>query len=462
MNESQQQGWWRPRRAVALFVTAGLVLAACGGGDATEETTDASTAADTEAASPAGGDTGSESASSSEGGTEAELSGTLAIWDWQSECWGDTLSDLNDEFEELHPELTIERTVQPFDEYPSLVQTANASRSGPDALMMLPGGQHALAFEAALETLNDRVDDEMLSVISDWDSLSRNFNQDDGIIGVPTGLQGMVYWYNQEKLDEAGAEVPTTFEELETSSQALVDAGIGALGGGNANGSMDVWAFSLMYPAVATPEQAMGLGSGELPFTDQTVMDTLDMYLGLIEQGYFPEGLQSTPLSPDGLESFKAGDQGMSVGLAAEFYSYTDFIEAWGEENVGFMPPLPHDGSEINYLPVGAAVSWGITSYSENKDAAWEYIRFLTMDNDNVVRQFEDCGVMPNNTNVEVTDVPPQVDELRTLFGEYDLQLPVHQLWPAEVLDEYMRQMQLVHAGDIDAQTAMEAVTAAQ
>lgn len=434
----------------------GLLAGACSGDGGAAEDTATTTTTTTDASSTAAAATGDD------GSGGAELSGTLTIWDWQSECWGETIAELNGEFEEAHPDLTIERVVQPFGEFGSLVQSANAGRSGPDALMMLPGGTHALAFAPALEKLNDRVDDEMLDVISDWDSLSINFNQDDGIIGVPTGLQGMVYWYNKSLMDEAGVEEPQDYEGLLDAAQTLEDAGIGAMAGGNDDGSMDVWAFSTMFPSVATPEDAMALGNGDLPFTDQKVVDAVTMYVDMVDAGYFPEGMQSTPLSPDGLESFKAGDQAMSVGLAAEFYSYTDFIEAFGVENVGVMPPLPMAGSEINYLPVGSAVSWGITSYSEQKDAAWEYIRFMTMDEDNVLRQFEDCGVMPNNSNVELQDVPPQAQTIQDWLDEYTLQLPAHQLWPAAVFDEYIRQMQRVHSGEIDVPEAMEAVTAAQ
>ena len=445
----------RRRRPVVLVcsLVLALVTAACGNGGQ-EDAEEAETADGATAEGTAGG------------GQTSELEGTLTVWDWQGECWGDTLAELNQQFTEQHPALEIERVIQPFDEYGQLVQAANAGRSGPDVLMMLPGGTHALNFAPALMPLGDRIDDEMRENILGWDAVSVNFEPDEGIVAVPIGVQGMVYWYNEQLFEEAGLppeEPPSSYAELVDYAAQLDEAGITPFGGGNTNGEVDQWMFSLVWPAVGTPEDSLALGRGEILFTDPKVEQAAQMYLDLVEAGYFPDGLQSTPLSPDALESFKAGEQAMSPGLAAEFYSYPDFNEAFGEENAGVFPPVPLEGSELNYYPAGTAVAWGIPRYSTNPDAAWEYIRFLTMNEENVLKQFSDCGVLPNNLAVDVgEDVAPQVPMMRGWFEDNPTQLPVHQLWPAAVLNEYVRQMQLVVSGETSLDDALQSIAEVQ
>lgn len=416
------------------------------------------------AAACGGGDAGEEAGADGETAADGELSGNLVIWDWQSESWGETLEELNQQFLDDHPGVTIERVVQPFDEYNQLVTAANSGRSGPDVLMLLPGGG-TLNFASALTPLNDRIDDEMLDSLLGWESVSQSFDPEEGILATPIGLQGMVYWYNKQLFEEAGLDPespPTTFDELLVASETLKENDVVPLGGGNAEGALTQWMFSLVWPAVGTPEDGLALARGEILFTDPLVQQAAEMYLQLIEEENFSPGFASTPISPDALEQFKAGEQAITPGLAAEFYSYPDFNEALGEENVGVMAPLGMDGGP-EYYPAGPAVAWGIPQYSQNPDLAWEYIRFLTLDEEAVRAQFDQSGVLPNNLRVQVAEgAASQVATTTGWYEEGPTQLPVHQLFQQPVLDEFVRQMELVIAGDAELEEALAATQSVQ
>lgn len=433
----------RRRRGRAAMVGLALcLLAACGGGGGEQAVGEGEGEA-------AGG---------------GELNGNLVVWDWQSESWGETLEELNQRFLDEHPGVTIERVVQPFDEYNQLVQTANSGRSGPDVLMLLPGGG-TLNFASALTPLNERIDDEMRDSLLGWESVSQGFDPEQGILATPIGLQGMVYWYNKALFEQAGLdpeEPLATFDELLSAGDTLKSNGVVPLGGGNAEGALTQWMFSLVWPAVGSPEEGLALARGEIAFTDPLVEEAAGMYVQLIEGEYFSPGFASTPISPDALEQFKAGEQAITPGLAAEFYSYPDFNEALGEENVGVLPPLGEEGGP-QYYPAGPAVAWGIPQYSQNPDLAWEYIRFLTMDEQAVRAQFDQSGVLPNNQRVDVTEgAPPQVATTTGWFAEGPTQLPVHQLFAQPVLDEFVRQMELVITGDAELADALAATQAVQ
>lgn len=441
----------RAARATATGLATVLLLVACGStGGTADESTEAEEAGGAAEDTPESG---------------SELSGELVIWDWQSGAWGDVLEELNASFLDEHPDVTIERVLQPFNEYSQLVQAANAGRSGPDVMMLLPGGDQVLSFASALTPLNDRIDGEMRDSLDGWESVSQDFDPDNAIVAVPVGLQGMVYWYNKAVFEEAGLDpeqTPGSHDELVSTAEELAAAGVVPLAGGDADNATSLWMFSLVWPAVGTPEDGLAMGRGELLFTDPLVEEAAELYVGLVEQDFFAEGFESLPLSPDALDSFKAGEQAMSPGLASEFYSFPDLNEALGEENAGVFLPVGQ-GGEPNYLPAGPAVAWAIPQYSEQTELAWEYIRHVSTDPDNVLAQFEGAGMLPNLDTVELPDdVPVQVPQLVEWYAEGETQLPVHQLWPAAVANEYGRQMALVLAGDIELDAALEAVAAVQ
>ncbi|MGH8515063.1 MAG: hypothetical protein ACREV8_14205, partial [Gammaproteobacteria bacterium] len=75
------------------------------------------------------------------GASAADISGEITVWDWnfETETWGKALKQIDAEFLEMHPGVTIKHLAQPHANYYQLWQTANSTKSGPDVLQMHAG-----------------------------------------------------------------------------------------------------------------------------------------------------------------------------------------------------------------------------------------------------------------------------------------------------------------------------------
>jgi alpha-glucoside transport system substrate-binding protein len=82
-------------------------------------------------------------------------------------------------------------------------------------------------------------------------------------------------WYRTKAFEDAGVEPPKTWDEFVTVARAVSDAGTPALAVGGADGwTLTDW-FENVYIRLAGPEKYDQLTTHEIPWTDQSVKDTL-------------------------------------------------------------------------------------------------------------------------------------------------------------------------------------------
>lgn len=402
----------------------------------------------------------------SNSGAGSAPSGKLLVWDWHygQDPWGEALKKIDENFMKANPEAEIEHVAQPVGEYDQIVQSAFTGGSGPDVVMFYAGPPGVLNYADALSPLNDRINEDMREQMSGWDQAAEDFDANKNIFGVPTQLQGIVFYYNKPLFEKAGLDPespPGTYDELVAAAEALKGAGIVPFGGGNKEGALSDIAFSILWPGVASMEETYDLALGELSWTSPKVLETHQRYIDLIEAGYFPEGLASTALFPTAVDSFAAGDQAMFIGLASDNASHVQFNPALGEENVGVFQAPGVDGPEVDFLPAGPGAVWSIPAFSENQDAAFEWIKYATGPEGAQI-QYDVGGVMPINKQVDVgEDASPQVKQIVEDFASKPLVTP-HGIWKAPVLSEHGAQFQLVIEGRKSVREALEAVQAAQ
>ncbi len=162
----------------------------------------------------------------------------------------------------------------------------------------------------ALVDINDAVG----SIVNDnYASVWRQLGTVDGTLyGVWfKGANKSTVWYDVAAFDAAGVEPPSTWDEWVAVSQALVDAGEGAISVGGADGwTLSDW-FENAYIRVAGPDNYDALFTGELSWEDQTVKDTLG-FLGQILTEDFMNGGSANALQTGFVDSvtdvYTAGD----------------------------------------------------------------------------------------------------------------------------------------------------------
>jgi ABC-type glycerol-3-phosphate transport system substrate-binding protein len=410
---------------------------------------------------------GSDKGSTSTAGASAKaISGTITIWDWQysSPTFGKALKEIDTTFEAAHPGLKIKHVAQPIDNYDQIVRAAATSRSGPDVLMLYPGGTGVFNYLPTLENLAGNITPEMKKDVVGFDLAAPDYQTSKGIYGVPLQTQGLVFYYNKKLFKKAGLDPetpPTTYDELVADAKKLKAAGIVPLGGGNKEGYEAAWWFSALWPGVASQQDSVDLAAGKIKFTDPRVKDVLGRLVDLKKQGLFADTFDSTPLFPDAVDSFAAGKQAMFLGLASDAASYVQFDPALGSGNVGVFQVPGVKSDKPNFLPIGPGLMLTIPKYAKNKAAAAAYIQYAA-GREAGTTLFKLGGVLPANKAVTLSDAPPQVTQMLQAFTGQPTFSPPHGLWKAAVNTDIGKQMQSVLAGKESLDAALKSVDATQ
>lgn len=399
---------------------------------------------------------------------QSKLSGTVTVWDFQytSPEWGAALKQLDKEFMKLNPGVKIKHVGQPFDGYDKLLQTAFASRSGPDVVMLLPGNEGPLKWQKTLEPLNKRITAKMLKDLAGWEIMSKNYKLKDGIYGVPTGFQGDVFYYNKVLYKKAGLDPqkrPKTYADMVSDLKALKKAGIQGLCDGNKEGIQYYWMFTSFWPGLGTAQEAFDLGSGKLKYTDPRVVKAIQLHLDLFEQGLTIPEYQSATMWPEAVDKFANGYCGMFRGLASAAASWVQWNKGLGDQNVGVFEAPAINGQTPSFLPFGAQVAWSVTNYSKVKDAAFAYAQFLTGTRGSSV-QLNVGGVLTNNNTVYVKkSLAPQVRQmLLDLKNAKQISFQPHGLLPQEIAAVWGPEIAKAFAGKQTVAQAMANVEAAR
>lgn len=190
---------------------------------------------------------------------------------------------------EKWPNVTLEVTKLPDDNYYTSLKTKLASGECPDIILTQPmyAGQNAcysLAEAGYLASLND------LDCMQDRKDIS-SLTYEDDIVTASAGVSILGTYYNKDLFAEAGIEgEPQTWDEFLEACQKLQDADIQPI----VMGDKDKYVLQFgLYQLAANeiysknPDYDTQLREGEASFTDEGTWDTvLEMYNTLYEKKY--------------------------------------------------------------------------------------------------------------------------------------------------------------------------------
>lgn len=199
------------RKIIAAILTCAMTAAALTGCGSTETTTPA--AADTAA------DTGEESAPAAETAAAAsneDLSGTLtfAIWDNNLNDFIEQ-NDMVGKFQETYPNVEIEvEKIKDDSEYWNAMKMRASANQLPDIMFNKP---------FTLARFKDYLLDLSGTQACANNELAAGYAIDGKVYGIPmtSGYEYVYYW--KDMFEEAGVEVPTTWEDFKKTAQTLQD-----------------------------------------------------------------------------------------------------------------------------------------------------------------------------------------------------------------------------------------------
>lgn len=350
------------RKAIfASAVIAALVLAGC-------------SSAPEEAAAPA-----------------ADTPITVTIWHNLGDTQNATATKaLTDAYTAAHPNVTFDLVSQPGDNYFSLLQAAAVSKTGPDLVLMWTG-LFALKYKEYLTSLKGLVPDDALASQGSLEWSSDNFDIANGPYVMPLDRQFYIGFYNKDAFAKAGVTaVPTTWTELYESCAKLKKAGYTPIVYGNGGQSLG----ALYYPWYDGSYLAIGQngGDGKSLYNGSNAWDsaenvaTFSKYAALKSKGCTNSDILT---KTNNVEDFIGEKAAMIIDGTWDTKKFTD---ALGDKVSAFVPPF--SDSPIKGVVEFAGQGFALTSYAAQKQAAVDFLTFMTTDE--AAKVIDAAGLIPN------------------------------------------------------------------
>lgn len=354
-------------KITAALLAAGM-LAACGGG--------ASSSAST------GGDTGSTAGDSSSSTAAAATGDATTIEFWTNNRHDeDYMTKMIEEFNATHTDIQINYTIL-SDDWANSVQLAYQANTAPDIISIQASDNMTLSDYVAsgmFTSLSDYIaaDTEFQTVTEVYDHLYEGLNViGDDIYWVPNGVRtGTRIEYNVELLKAAGYDaIPDTLAELVEACKAVTEQGGGTDYGVAFTSSSP---FSRWLEGVGEMSGATHMGydyaTGQFDFTSwKPVVETAAK---LYQDGSVLPGSETQGVD-NSRALFAQGVFAVWGNASQEAGVFTDQFPVEFEWGVSELPTI--DGEVKGMLSCSPNSGYVILSSCQNKDAAWEVIKYFS------------------------------------------------------------------------------------
>jgi len=366
-------------RLFVLVLVVGMLLAACGGGAAP--------------AQPSGGE---EPAQPSGGEPAAGEKVTIRVWTHQNDSFNAGYEALAEEYMGMHPDVEIVFETFDYDTYIQTLQTALPAKTEADILQMF--GSWVCSYAAG-----GNLAEMPASVISMDDAKAKLLSApiggyicDDKMYGVPQefNIEYGAVLFNTKIAEEVGAtnykDGWANWDEVieDGKKMAVVQDGVMTRAGLNFTGSDGI---ATMFHSLYLQYGGQYLNDGVYTVNTPEGMKTLELMKRLVDEGLVDPVLYNDEENWVG-DSYFAETSAMGLVGPWAIPEYSGDYEDVAA--VTIYQPLPSVGAD----PVFAAASgWGLTVSANSKvqEAAWDFVKFVTLDADNAVQWNLASGSLP-------------------------------------------------------------------
>ena len=337
------------------------------------------------------------------------------IWHYESPngAMGIAWQAAMDQFQEMHPDVTIEFESRGFEEIRQTAPMILNSDEVPDVMEYNKGNATA-GFLSANGLLTDITD---VAVERGWDQvlspgLQTTSPYENGIMGsgpwygVTNYGEFVMVYYNVDTFEEYGVEVPTTLDEFENVMQTFVDAGISPL----SVGATEYPAQHIFYQLVLSQADrdwvdAFQLYQGEVDFHDEAFTFAAEKIVEWVERGFISEDATGIPAEDMGV-AFTNGEFPIMVSGSWWYGRFMNEIEGfeWGT----FLWP----GNELHAGSGGNL--WVVPANAKNKELAYDFID-ITMSPEIQTLMGNEGGI-PVNADLEQIEDP----KIQELIGNFN------------------------------------------
>jgi raffinose/stachyose/melibiose transport system substrate-binding protein len=355
---------------------------------------------------------------------------TLTVWDQEVRGGQDKpLQELNAEFMDLYPNVTIDRVKRSTEDLQKQVRLALSGGDAPDVIQANNARADMGAYVKAGQLLplneysevygwDERFPESVRSVAS-YSEDGQTFGEGN-LYGVPLTGELVGVWYNKAKLDQLGIEPPQTVADFEAALQTAKDAGEVPIQFGNLDQWPGIHTWGFVQNLNAPRDEIVKLGFGQPGASwesagNQTAAATLSSW---VDQGYFTEGFNGLGYDP----AWQKFVEGQGVFLVSGSWLLAD-LEAGMGDDLGFMPPPVGDSGQLA-VTGSTGLPFAITSSADNPDVAAAYLDFIT--SPDAMAKISEAGSLPSH------DTASQSPEgaLADVFAAWDTALSEDALTP--------------------------------
>ncbi|MCI8785175.1 MAG: extracellular solute-binding protein [Eubacterium sp.] len=296
------------------------------------------------------------------------------------------------------------------------------------------------------------IDSDILADVSDFDGLSEvnqgyvdileglEFVPTEGTYGVPYVANAAGILYNREMFKEHGWEIPTTWEELMTLCDTIQSEGILPF----YFGFKDTWTclapWNSLAVDLAPSDVCQQVNAGEAKFAEE-YKETAEKMLQLVqygEEGPFAYGYN------DACTAFANGESAM---FAIGSYAVPQIKSVNPDMDIDSFVTPGSDSADGNTLNSGVDLMFAVTEDCENKEAAYEVIRFL-MEDENIQAYLDDQNAVPCK-NGEF-NLAPNLDGMKEYIASGNMTDYQDHYYPSEMAVDAQIQTFLIEQ-DVDA-----------
>lgn len=369
------------KKVLSVLLCAAMAVTALAGCGSTSSSSQSS-----------GYDTAASSGDTASGGDT-----TLEFWTIDLKAsFGDFFNNLISKYEEENPGVKINWTDIPYDDMQSKLVTAVAGGTAPDVVNMNTQMALNLAGEDALVDLNKAASDEQKSIYIEnlWNSARIG----DVVYAFPWYASPDIMFYNKDLFDQAGMEVPTTFDQALSECEEFY----------NKTGAYLFMPDEFFNILIEETIPVLNDDSTAAAFNTQETIDLLNKY-----KEFTDKGVISKTKWGDWDECLKLFESGKLAIVSSSGSSLSRIKDEAPDiyEKVAISTPLT-GSTGLSRNPLMNLV---IPKASKNQEAAIKFAAYVTND-DNQLAFCKEVSIFPSTT--KASEDPFFTSDTSTLEGQ--------------------------------------------
>jgi raffinose/stachyose/melibiose transport system substrate-binding protein len=303
---------------------------------------------------------------------------TLLVWDQFGEgATSDVVDQIYARFQELHPNVAIEREVVPIDQLATTARTALASGTGPDVVYHDVTPTRELIDAGLILKLNDFAEqygwyDRFYDTGLSWTRI------DNDLWGLGLESEFVGVFYNQSLFDQEGLEVPQTLSELLAFCEEASSRGFVPLAHSQNPGWQNYFSFTMpVHNSVGldTMRNLLFEGQGRWDSEEIAVAMTA-VYQDMKEAGCFVEDLNALDFG-GAIDLFTSGEAFM---LPTGTWVVDRILEYSKANDIRMMPWFDMEKGHPRVYTMGMGSAYFISQNSEHPEEATMFLDYLFSD----------------------------------------------------------------------------------